>query len=383
MEQPRKRSSTRSCKSNDNDKKTKDLNNVSKLWQELTYDVLRIIFQYLNGLDLSNAARVCRSWLEAANNEKRTRGPMCLMREESKTEVPITNWGNLIKESIQCSMVKPSLSLSFIAGHGIPFSERCHCNSLPSNCGSILVNTYGVVINNSEKTENNGNYLVCMFLPDVSNIKVSTILFDLYDWETTLRNYCKQLTLAFKSSVNDNRKAICAMVFCDWSGRHIALNLLKYSKSWLPKTKSCIWGGITKSLTVCTTVNNTRVCKSNSNCISVILIGTKMRNFSILLDANCNTKEKVEKSLKTFKDSVKLRKHSMGFMFACCIRGVKMFKEYNVESTAFKQLFPNVPLVGCFGDGEFGANILSETPTNGHIKWYNSVSTAFMILTYD
>lgn len=84
-----------------------------------------------------------------------------------------------------------------------------------------------------------------------------------------------------------------------------------------------------------------------------------MRTYSVLLDANCNTKERVEDKLRTFKDRVQLKKHSIGFMFACCVRGTNTFKERNVESTIFKKFFPRVPLVGCFGDGEFGKKLIN------------------------
>lgn len=48
----------------------------------------------------------------------------------------------------------------------------------------------------------------------------------------------------------------------------------------------------------------------------------------------------------------------MGFMFACKARGIGLYNEKNVESTIFKTLFPEVPLVGCFGNGEFGKNTM-------------------------
>ena len=86
----------------------------------------------------------------------------------------------------------------------------------------------------------------------------------------------------------------------------------------------------------------------------VILITGKIQTWSTIVDKNCRTKEQIEAKLRSFKDRVKLMKHSVGFMFACSARGSHMHDEKNVESNIFKTLFPKVPLVGCFGDGEFG-----------------------------
>lgn len=99
-------------------------------------------------------------------------------------------------------------------------------------------------------------------------------------------------------------------------------------------------------------------------------------------------------------------------MFACCARGEDMFDENNLESSIFKKLFPEVPLVGCIGDGEFGTNTLSSgklflcmiyltigkillklhktvqcmlyitESSNERKKWYNQITTVFLIITY-
>ncbi|XP_043679613.1 F-box only protein 22-like isoform X1 [Vespula pensylvanica] len=383
MEQLRKRTRVGRNKEKNKDENTKNCKNISKSWQKLTYDVLCIIFKYLNGLDLSNASQVCRSWLEVANSEKRTRGPSCFIRSTREMRYTSSSWDGVKKEIIECSTVKPSLSVFFTVGNEGSLSQRCHCDYLPSNCDSISLNTYGVVINNAESEEDSEN-IVCMFFPEVPNIKISTLTFNVYDWKNLKETYCDQLKSEFETPFNnDCRKTSCLILLCDWSGRSIALSLLKSSKNWFPNKRASIWGGIAKNLSVCTSINNARVCKNSANCVAIIISGIQMRTCSVLLDANCNTKERVEDKLRTFKDSVQLKKHSIGFMFACCVRGTNTFKERNVESTIFKGFFPRVPLVGCFGDGEFGRKLLNETCKRKRVKWYNSESTAFMILTYN
>ncbi|XP_039311144.1 uncharacterized protein LOC105200600 [Solenopsis invicta] len=50
----------------------------------LTYDILRIVFQYLNAGELANAAMVCRLWLQAADDEKKKRGAYCVTLDTFK-----------------------------------------------------------------------------------------------------------------------------------------------------------------------------------------------------------------------------------------------------------------------------------------------------------
>lgn len=98
-----------------------------------------------------------------------------------------------------------------------------------------------------------------------------------------------------------------------------------------------------------------------SYCVALLLTGS-VQTWSIVVDRKCKTKEQVEEKLKLFKQQVKLQKHSVGFMFACIARGKHMYQEENVESTIFKRLFPKVPLVGCFGNGEFGKDSTVYNP---------------------
>lgn len=109
-----------------------------------------------------------------------------------------------------------------------------------------------------------------------------------------------------------------------------------------------LWGGV---------VDNIIFSRPYEYCIAVLITGS-IQSWSIVVDRRCSTKEQVTKRLRLFRNQVKLKKHSVGFMFACKARGCGMYDEKNVESTIFKTLFPEVPLVGCFGNGEFGKNTM-------------------------
>jgi len=100
--------------------------------------------------------------------------------------------------------------------------------------------------------------------------------------------------------------------------------------------------------------------RSHTPDVVAVLITGSIQTWSTVLEKKCNTEECVEARLKSFKDKVKLKKHSIGFMFVCVARENEMYYETNVESTIFKRLFPKVPLVGCFGFGEFGRTTIID-----------------------
>lgn len=53
-------------------------------------------------------------------------------------------------------------------------------------------------------------------------------------------------------------------------------------------------------------------------------------------------------------------------MFACVGRGKEFYNGVsNVESTAFSELYPGIPLLGFFGDGEIGFDFPHATPPDG------------------
>lgn len=86
----------------------------------------------------------------------------------------------------------------------------------------------------------------------------------------------------------------------------------------------------------------------------------QLKAFTTVLDENCVTKKAVETQLEKFKETIVLKKHSVALVYACCGRGKHMFKERNVESEAFKKIFPDIPLAGSAGYGEY-SRIVSTT----------------------
>ncbi|KAG7213928.1 hypothetical protein KM043_003128 [Ampulex compressa] len=351
--------------------------------KSLTYDVLRIIFSYLNGKDLASASIVCRSWLEAANNEKRTRGPVCLTKEY-EIYLMTQEWTlERVKTAVIRKLpIKPALGLCFTP-RVISFDRQdCHCKALPSSCDSVSLGTYGIVINNKEVEENERS-VVYGFLPEIPNLTRRTFVLEddsLIGVPKSRENFVDGLSKFYES--NNSEDSRCLLIFCTQYGRKQAIRILNRLKCRYPGPALPVWGGVASDLLACNSrKGKRRICSKSALCVAVALAGN-MQTWSIIVDKSCNTTAQVEQRLKSLRSGVRLRKHSMGFMFACCARGEKMFGEEGVESLAFKNLFPDVPLVGCFGDGEFGENTIPNENSKKKAKWYNETSTVFMVLTY-
>ncbi|CAL7934490.1 unnamed protein product [Xylocopa violacea] len=315
----------------------------------LTYDVLSIVFKYLNGMDLLNASMVCRSWMEVANDEKRTRGGDTFL-----TRYGIASTGIHYKTRIVHKLKsKPALGLVFKSCHSV-CKEDCHCTLFPKDCAVITLGTYGVVFNNKEMEEASDN-VVCAFLPKIP---------------------------AFEGCENDRPK--CLLFFCNLEGRDSTKSITKMLLERCDHAvKPSVWGGVVHDLYICNSKNfKSENCPQLAYSIAVILSGS-VDSWSVVINKKYCSKQLVEMRLKAFKDLVSLRKHSMGFMFACCERGQNMFAECNVESSIFKKYFPKIPLVGCFGDGEFGYTIEPNKTSNvKNAHCYKERSTVFLIITY-
>lgn len=355
---------------------------------DLNYYVLRIIFQYLNGFDLHNASKVSRSWSEIANDEKQTRGPMCIIKSKDRKSDSI-DYEVIQKEIIKCCKVKPSLSMLFIKIESKEdIAGKCYCKYLPFNWYSPVVGSY---LPRTEK-----NTVLWMFFPEVPNIKITTLTFVPYKliWGNGI--YCHEikanfnlsftnadrLKTVFESVYNFDQRTVdrksCLILLCDRNGALITSNLENALRSWYPNKRLPVWGGIVDYLSICHHMPHTSVSNETMFCIAVLMSGEGLNTWSTFLYCNCNNQKKIERKLKSFKDRITLKKHSIGFMFN------PHFRSYLscLESTTFKQIFPGVPLVEYSGIGAFGG-IDSEPYTRIINKLNLFDKTAFMVITYD
>ncbi|KAH7979563.1 hypothetical protein HPB49_009886 [Dermacentor silvarum] len=97
-------------------------------------------------------------------------------------------------------------------------------------------------------------------------------------------------------------------------------------------------------------------------CAGLCFSGDSVRSASKVVSPSVKGAETVERELTKFRldsgfDSWD-KSCTFGFMFACVARGARHHGKTNVEADAFARVFPGVPLMGVFGNGEIGVNYL-------------------------
>ncbi|XP_011501103.1 PREDICTED: F-box only protein 22-like [Ceratosolen solmsi marchali] len=144
-------------------------------------------------------------------------------------------------------------------------------------------------------------------------------------------------------------------------------------KRYTPGTFS-LWGGICVDLKLCKKFNSTQICAQSIHWTAITLSSPTLQSWSTVLLYSCRSELLIQENLENLKKNIHLQKHSLGLMFSCCVR----IDWKDMEVAVFKKVFPNVPLIGLHGDGEYGLNTLSEKREN----LMHTYSTIFTILTY-
>lgn len=125
----------------------------------------------------------------------------------------------------------------------------------------------------------------------------------------------------------------------------------------------------------------------------VAFCGRSVDAASIIMNSQDREAE-LEKKLKLFEETGLLKNRCFAFMFACVARGYFIHRRYNLESSIFHKLYPDVPLTGVFGNGEIGLNYLPNTPNmnrndvlrigklvRSRKKYLHSYTTVFVLVS--
>ncbi|XP_033225039.1 inactive pancreatic lipase-related protein 1-like [Belonocnema kinseyi] len=199
---------------------------------DLTYDVVRLIFKFLNGKDLSSAGSVCRCWRDAAINEFKTRGPSYL-----RTNVDTNNalsdhyMGSKIVDSLR---IKPKLGIFFTGDvessifDSLKVSD-CYCSQLPPSCDTLMLRTYGAVLDEIELDKND---IACVFVPIIPKMKIKTFSIDATQGTTNRKNMLAKVQdwIAKNSGFGKNETSKCVMVFSDGENYTLATKILESIK---------------------------------------------------------------------------------------------------------------------------------------------------------
>ena len=163
--------------------------------------------------------------------------------------------------------------------------------------------------------------------------------------------------------------------------------------------KIAIGGIITDEINYFSNNQNTSRKKSR-DFYGIAVSGPMVRACSLLF--NTTTPESSERKLREFRQNLQFDPNlkqceTIAFMFICTGRGIYTDgydNASNVEASLFRKVFPDVKLIGVFGQGEFGHNYwpsltrnkqlqlsaeLEENPGSGHELWHFYSSVLVMV----
>ncbi|XP_050049582.2 F-box only protein 22-like [Dermacentor andersoni] len=126
-------------------------------------------------------------------------------------------------------------------------------------------------------------------------------------------------------------------------------------------------------------------------CAGLCFSGDSVRAASKIVAPSVKGAEAVERELAKFRLDTGFdgwdKSCTFGFMFACVARGARHHGKTNVEADAFARVFPGVPLMGVFGNGEIGVNYVPTdqqllAPVSRKENCFHGYTTVFVLLSW-
>ncbi|XP_011168277.1 uncharacterized protein LOC105201778 isoform X2 [Solenopsis invicta] len=323
------------------------------------------------------------SWLEAAIEEKRTRlSPCCFKIDDNVTDNEFLN-------SVKNIRIKPLICIRFSNTDHTSHKKDPFVDELPRHCEVITLRDYKTYMQHSYF--NAIRRQIYVFLPEIPYVKIKTFVLPNNVHKTAEYSEIISTINNYKASMPNEETSTCLMLFCNYlyiakrwasaickrkENKNLSVFGVKYNKIKLIHINN--WYGRKYPWHFC------RKVEESLSCIAVLIIGL-MQTYSIVLETECNTEEQIEARLQLFKNEVKLKRHSIGFMFCGNIN-----EKTTLQSKIFEKLFPKVLLTdNVIHDGIYrrptSVDELNEKRNNEEedFAFCYKTNTMFLLLTYD
>lgn len=357
-------------------------------------EVVEIILSFLPAKTLFLCAKVCRLWRDTARRIIRSRkrlGWVSFVAHHEIHGTPCTS--KLSMEILGRRVVEFLDELRLVPAACILLVSRCTeyadakkdeikglvtavKGCLPNSCPLIGCVGAGVIGTGeggfSEEVEM-AEGVALMLMPQIEGVSAEVINLNLTEVKNN-RTFKSRWEKSLKIPADGTVK--CAFLLAKGDTYHLDVIGKVASGIWKvcnidedEKSDVVIIGGLVESfLMVDNEVRNTGVVglaiSGNVEAISMVHHG--------------ETAEGVQQSLKQLRKSgISCEKNTACFMVSCVGRGEKFYNAKNVETKIFRQEFPDIPVVGFFGNGELGLDLHScegKLERDGHfLHSYSSV----------
>lgn len=326
------------------------------------YEVLRKVFSYLNLEDLGNAAKAYDSWKAAAEVTKRERSIIetFVLSDHKHKMTPI--WSEAVFCISFCSAVNKELE-SEVTRFVRPDGEILSCLATSGVIGS-LHDLSGIVqqkIRVGLPLAPKKFFLTSLRFPSLPNVGIKTFVWEEEedeDFETFKKNFC----------VPNNKVIKCLLILmvAEERGRSASSHKDDFVSFLRERQKEsfAVGGCIIDNFE-----NHVRKNPNHSVVKYVVFYGDNVEAASTVLTADIKTPASIDNKVSELKRKCPETKKGALFIFRCTGRQ-KVLRRYKMkndivkwEGEAILKYFPNTPMVGCFGYGEFG----NEHPCDNNV----------------
>ncbi|CAF4634325.1 unnamed protein product [Rotaria socialis] len=363
------------------------------------YDVSRAIFRHLPIRSVDSCSLVCQSWTPIARLTKEHRHtihtlsyPSDLSTSTSQNSYDLSDFDTYISSYISNNLWSlPSLALvvttksldrkCFISLSSSPpttkHSKRTRSQTtarqtkmlnisqalirhLNRSCKILQTVSTGVVVTSDENQSYEieiDNAMGILFLP-----RFPSNIFGIYPFEikynTKISDSMSRSDLHhLLGGVPDDIPIRCVIFFFTGRQSHSVDCIKKLLEFY--STDVAIIGGVVNKIRYDDRENQQKPLVYNT-CGLVLTGDPKHLNIKqILLRSHINTRKAVQEKLKQLKSIENNECLSFGIQVSCVARGEAVYNgEKNVECSEFRSLFPKIPLIGIFGNGEIGHDYL-------------------------
>ncbi|XP_053549713.1 F-box only protein 22-like [Bombina bombina] len=329
-------------------------------------EVVERVMSFLPSKALMRAACVCRLWRDCAQrkmkNRRRVTWISCSQTIVCKRQY--YSFVEVVKEEIEKLYVVPETFLYFTDSNA---SVTAYCgtksrtetsvtlkNLLPKECKILGLIAPGIVVTPMGSASNRPIELeegvagVALVLPKINGVKLQKFNFR-KDNRRRGFDECKLEEAGLKN--NPELKVVLIFGYSTWKPG--ANRFLHQVLNPLNEKSIIIAGGQIDHLVY----SSEKAQDSDRIGIAGLSFsGPQIQGATVLLDQYVYDERTADSAMQRLKAANIPEYNSVGFMFACIGRGEQHYKKSNVEADTFRKHFPNVPLLGFFGNGEIGCD---------------------------
>lgn len=357
--------------------------------EELPWHILDDIFARLEIRDLLKVGLVCKSWNSAVSQEISRRGPT-----PERALIPHT-FGDRYKYP------DPQVLNIFNMTHlSILFIGPCSTDRSLKNAERNILKRYsqhfdknviavGVVncfedithIKSCPGVLGRPDGILGLFLPKWCTLKIKIAYI------ATGNDYVS----FFPKLLPDNRAEKSTFLIFARPSSGVDGLWLKIKQNLTPKTYA-LWGGtFDEDLRFMAPLDETRGGNRpihKAQILGVNIYGSKMQSWSIVIDCKIREDELHERLLR-FRDVLELKRKTIGlacgptYMYRDDSTGVNYHVERYAIMNAIWKIFPGIPFIGAFNDGEHGHFGVDSTSDDPNQEFSTPWSVSLLVMTFD